>query len=307
MVNPRRRLPAWYYRLVALTIREARDVSAQDFDEDLSSLSSAPSHSSVSGLSRFSIDSESDDEEDGEIYQDDTVSSRSYNGEDADYYYELKAERKARKRELKAIREYDQQSKDSERAFDQGKEKEVQEMYDSLQNAEKQSKTPLGSIVGRFYLHSSNHVDYCPGSDRFPSKYVEFYHLDKDGAPSRHGRQMEGYISINPATDCYFGPFSPPKHTGLEEFQLTSNCRKHNLVFQFLSHDYIKLKVPCEVAFKRGETPTDAPEVFEFAGIRHDFEKAKEERKRKRSPSPRETYFEMNHPQGWWNQNRGWP
>lgn len=48
MVNPRQKLPAWYRRLHALTFKEDRDVTPEDFDEDLSS---------VSGLS---IDSEAD-------------------------------------------------------------------------------------------------------------------------------------------------------------------------------------------------------------------------------------------------------
>ncbi|KAL2793697.1 hypothetical protein BJX66DRAFT_305488 [Aspergillus keveii] len=58
------------------------------------------------------------------------------------------------------------------------------------------------------------------------------------------------------------------------------------------------------------------PDLFEFVGIRPGFEKEREERgraqaKRKRSPSPpsppspRESWFEMNHPMGWWNQSRG--
>ncbi|ODH26629.1 hypothetical protein ACO22_04506 [Paracoccidioides brasiliensis] len=38
MDNPRQELPAWFYRLHALTIKEDRDVTPEDFDEDLSSL-----------------------------------------------------------------------------------------------------------------------------------------------------------------------------------------------------------------------------------------------------------------------------
>jgi len=52
-----------------------------------------------------------------------------------------------------------------------------------------------------------------------------------------------------------------------------------------------------------------APEVFEFVGIWRDLEKEKAERqermaKARRSPSPRESWFEMNHPMGWWHQSR---
>ena len=33
---PRQELPAWYYRLLALTVQEDREVYPADFDEDLS-------------------------------------------------------------------------------------------------------------------------------------------------------------------------------------------------------------------------------------------------------------------------------
>ncbi|KKZ63502.1 hypothetical protein EMCG_02189 [[Emmonsia] crescens] len=297
MVNPRQELPAWYRRLHALTIKEDRDVTPEDFDEDLSS---------VSGLS---IDSEADVDEEDEIYRVDTVSNRSYNGSDADYYYELKAERKERKLELQETRDRNRQAKDSQRTFDRDKESEVQEMYDSLKNA-KPSEIALEQIAGKnFRLYSVDHVDYCYSSDMYPSKYVEFYHLDKNDPsgqlPSaRQETQMHGHVYLNSDTDCDFGPFFPPKYAGLEEFRLESTRGKCRLVFQFISNDYVKLKVPREVVFANRDLPAEAPEVFEFAGIRYDREKGKAERKRKRSPSPRETWFEMNHPMGWWNQSR---
>ncbi len=48
MANLRQELPAWYYRLHALTVKEDRDLIPEDFDEDLSSLSD------------LSVDSEAD-------------------------------------------------------------------------------------------------------------------------------------------------------------------------------------------------------------------------------------------------------
>lgn len=55
--------------------------------------------------------------------------------------------------------------------------------------------------------------------------------------------------------------------------------------------------------------PPAAQEVFEFVGIWRDLEEEKAERrermaKARRSPSPRESWFEMNHPMGSWNQLR---
>lgn len=247
------------------------------------------------------------DDED-EVDRDDTASDRSYNGSDADFYYELKAERQERKMELQEMRKYHEQAKDSQRTFDQEKEREVQEMYDAVKNAKKQSESPLKSIAGQsFRLYSVEHVNYCYSSGVYPSKYVEFYCLDEDNpldrpSPARQAVQMHGHVYLNSDTDCDFGPFFPPKQTGLDEFQLISIRGKHKLTFQLLSSDYLKLKIPREVAFANRDTPTDAPEVFEFAGIRFDRETEKAKRKRKRSQSPRETWFEMNHPMGRWNQ-----
>ncbi|EQL29708.1 hypothetical protein BDFG_07700 [Blastomyces dermatitidis ATCC 26199] len=204
---------------------------------------------------------------------------------------QLKAERKERKLELQETRDRNREAKDSQRTFDRDKESEVQEMYDSLKNA-KPSEIALEQIVGKnFRLYSVDHVDYCYSSDMYPSKYVEFYHLDKNDPsgqllPARQETQMHGH------------------YAGLEEFRLESTRGKCGLVFQFISNDYVKLKVPREVVFANRDLPAEAPEVFEFAGIRYDREKGKAERKRKRSPSPRETWFEMNHLMGWWNQSR---
>ncbi|KMU78438.1 hypothetical protein CISG_07442 [Coccidioides immitis RMSCC 3703] len=128
MVNLRQEFPAWYYCLHALTIKEDQDVIPEDFDEDLSSLFS------------LSLDSGADDDEDDVVDRDDTISIRSYNGLDADYYHELKADCKAQKLELKEIKEHNQQFKDSQQTFDQDKEREVQEMYDSLKNAKHVSR-----------------------------------------------------------------------------------------------------------------------------------------------------------------------
>jgi hypothetical protein len=53
------------------------------------------------------------------------------------------------------------------------------------------------------------------------------------------------------------------------------------------------------------------PEMFDFVGILRDIEKERKERAeackssiRNRLPSPRESFFEMSHPMGWWNQSR---
>lgn len=44
---PGQKLPAWYYRLVALTIKEDREVEPDDFDEDISDIDRTPDPSEV--------------------------------------------------------------------------------------------------------------------------------------------------------------------------------------------------------------------------------------------------------------------
>lgn len=40
-----RKLPAWYYRLVQITIEEDRDIEPSDFDEDISELAVCDTYS----------------------------------------------------------------------------------------------------------------------------------------------------------------------------------------------------------------------------------------------------------------------
>ncbi|KAK2802644.1 hypothetical protein FQN50_007252 [Emmonsiellopsis sp. PD_5] len=225
---------------------------------------------------------------------------QSYNGSDADYNYELKADRK--KRELPLYK-----MKKAQRSFDRDRETEVQEICDSLRNA-KQRQTPLGSLLSQeFRLYSVDHVDYCYTSDWYDgSRSVEFYPNNVNGLrwPGKH---ICGSIDFDEDTEYDIGPCLPPEHAGLEESRWKSDCQKHEFVFQFLSNDHLKLKVPREALFTNKEAPADAPEVFKFVGIRRDREKEREEwnLKRKRSPSPKDSWFEMNHPMGWWSQRGG--
>ena len=89
----------------------------------------------------------------------------------------------------------------------------------------------------------------------------------------------------------------------------------YELSFKFIGNGYLKLRVSREMVFMNRycagppAPPAAAPEMFEFVGIRRDWEKEKAEQqermtKARRSPSPRESWFEMNHPMGSWHQSR---
>ncbi|KAK2757065.1 hypothetical protein FQN54_005034 [Arachnomyces sp. PD_36] len=317
MAKSKQELPAWYYRIVALTMKEDRDVDPEDFDEDLSSISSVSVDSETDDDDEDSDSGSGSDSGDEDEDSEDAVSNESYNGSDADYYYELKEYRKERKLELHRTRKLDEQEKNSHRTFEQEKQKEVQEFYDSLKNAKKRRKTSLESIDGRFSLYSADHVDHFFHLGTYGSKWVEFYpemRNPSDSEPPQSIRQdprMTGFVDFALDAGCQLEPFSAPKYAGLEEFRLIDTDRKHELVFQILNNDYVKLKVPREVFFENGDPPANTPEVFEFWGIRDDWKKEMEamereiaERKRKRSPpSPKDNWFNNHHPMGYYNQS----
>lgn len=149
-------------------------------------------------------------EDDSDIDKDDE-SERSYDGSDADYYYELKEEREERKQEK--LRE--RKEKEQEREMERTKEEEVRAAYRSLNKAEKERKTiPVGSLAGQsFKLFCSDHVDHFY-SDLYATKRVDFYHLDDRDNP-RLGKEKPGgeadmlygdvYLDAN--ANCDFGPF----------------------------------------------------------------------------------------------------
>jgi hypothetical protein len=86
---------------------------------------------------------------------------------------------------------------------------------------------------------------------------------------------------------------------------------EYDLRLKFFGNEYLKLSVPRALVEGHHKLRSGAPERFEFVGILRDLEKEKTERKqaaeeeeKRRPASPRESYFEMNHPMGWWAQSR---
>lgn len=127
-----------------------------------------------------------------------------------------------------------------------------------------QAKHPSISLVANiFLLYCLDHFDHFNDSFYYPRKYVEFYRLDDDGleyfdqkddtsssqrpsssAPAEQkdaedDNALHGHVYSNSSTDCYFGPFTPPIHTGLDEFELTSYCGKYKIVFQFPTNEHL--------------------------------------------------------------------
>jgi hypothetical protein len=317
-----RELPAWFHRVSALTIFPDPEIHPHYFDEDISDLGQTDDESDYEPEAECDCGSENGCKwcaGDGEdiASPDDSTSERSYNGSDADWYYELKDLREDRKRQLRSLAK----EKEGVRHHESLKIEEARAAYKALKKAERESETlSMGSLAGKsFRLYSTDYLDYCCLWEELEQcllKYVEFYTLDtgteipSGKVSERRGRRtVEGHVYLSANTCCSFLPFRSPTRPSQEKRPLKSCDGKHELKFQFISDEYLRLKVGRELVFSghHGPVPESAPEVFEFMGILRNFEKEKAERaereRRNRSPSPGETWFERSHPMGSWNLN----
>ncbi|PWI65231.1 hypothetical protein PCL_07281 [Purpureocillium lilacinum] len=170
--RPRSELPAWYYRLIALTIDEDREVYPEDFDADLSDI---------------------DEVDENSEWDSDAIDANcecGLEGPECEYiYYELRDDREERKRELRDMTERGRTERQRQRELESSREEIVQTAYELLRQTEDQGCRPrLDSIAGKtFYLFSADHADRCYNPtypELYPTKYVEFYNLHDEQPPS---------------------------------------------------------------------------------------------------------------------------
>jgi hypothetical protein len=319
--RPEKKFPAWYYRVVTLDVIEGyRLVYPEDFDEDLSELDEKEKDE-ASERECDCGNSECDCDED-------TESERSYDGSEAEYYYELKDEREERKRELLEDRKIFEEAKAEMMEYEKAREDEVNAAYKSFEGrklAKKDRKIPQDSILNQaFDLFSSDHVDrfFLDLDSHHANKSVHFYRDEDEvqDVSSNDGKQVgrqekliHGDVRFDSDTGCQFGPFPLPTHARRKTVRVKSHDGKYDLWFKFIGNGYLKLSVSRDLVFEHGlvSSPT-APEMFDFVGIWKDWENemkemaAKQERVAKNAPpSPRESWFETNHPMGSWDQG-GW-
>lgn len=336
-MKTRKDLPAWFWRFGAIEFTKNREICSFDYDEDLSEIEDSGDSDHCSDANSCHCEPWCEcKSECGCEFQDavDMESERSYDGEDAEYYYELKEEHEERKREKLEERK----ERDAEREFQRAKEDEFDAAYKSLETAEQEGKTtPVESLHRQsFQLFRSDAVDY-PYHDLAPTMRVDFDAYDPSDPwcddPDYHKRSsepheireagvrndeagiMHGFIYLNSYTDCHFGPFRPPKDARSREAITLSSDDGDELSLEFIGDGFLGLTLPREMVFtcmhmdrhsndRRPHFPPPiAPDVFEFIGVLRDLEKGEAERKERlarRSPSPRETWFEMNYPMGWY-------
>lgn len=338
---PRTGLPDWYYRVLSLRWdREPfKPTNTCDFDEDLSELeegSEEEDDAEQLGDEEEDCECDSEDSECGCQFQDDydsesDESERSYDGSEADYYYELKREREERKREIKKEERWERLDKQQRFEFEKSKEEEVRAAERSLAKLQKEGRTlPLkpASLTGhQFPLFCSDHVNHFYYSGLYTAKYVQFFDPDDkavgngshdpDEKSGDDAGMLYGELVLDMDTSYKFGPFFPPSNATYRPVKVETRDGKHRLSLDFIGNGYLKLKVSRNMVFMYWDDespamcPPDAPapEVFEFAGIWFDPEKQKAEREKmeverkklerqRRSPSPRESWFELNHPMG---------
>ncbi|KAL2256134.1 hypothetical protein VTK26DRAFT_2136 [Humicola hyalothermophila] len=202
------------------------------------------------------------------------------------------------------------------------KEAEVRVAYRSLKRARKKGKTiPIDSLAGQeFTLFCSDHFDHFYSYLYYPTKRVEFYHLDEDDPRldkpklGSENAMLYGQVYLNESANCEFGPFPPPKRASRKAVKVKCCDGTYGLSVKFLGNGYLKLRVSREMVFMGRydasydasplALPPTAPETFEFVGIWRDREKEKTEQQETPSetPSSPQNWFEMTHPMGSWKQ-----
>ncbi|KAE9573965.1 hypothetical protein CGMCC3_g9783 [Colletotrichum fructicola] len=290
-----RPLPAWYYRVNALYTGPDSDFISEDFDEDISDVESFKhgSTNEVAVTAECDCDCEDDDcehraeDENGVFDSDDSTSERSYRGPDADRYYELKELREDRKEHLRKLAKEKVDEKDHERR----KVEEVRTAYETLKKAQKESETlHMGSLHHKtFRLYCPEHVEHF-WTEFSSFKYIEFYYPDshddltRGKKPRTDTRTVEGQICLDSKTDYQFHPFRSPTRPSRKKHALQLYQNDRQLVVQFISDEYVIVRVSRDLVFERNSRPIpeSAPKTFKFMGILRTLEKAKAEARERR-------------------------
>lgn len=322
----RRKLPAWYWRIATLDVTKHRDIQPEDYDEDISELGDADKSSEGEEEPECECDSDASECECSfEDKYNDNASEKTIDNSfsDAELYYELKDERKARKRDLLRWRLHAEKARNSTMEHAKAREEEVNTAYHAFKKARRRAKKngdtiPLDFTMGHrgreYELFSTQHVEWLYDEHLYPTKRADFY-LDNPagGSPPKDGKErpMYGQIYLDWNSDCDFGPICIPKRARRKDFKFKDDSGTYDLRIKFFGDKYLKLSLPRAMVEFGHKLPPGAPERFEFVGVLRDLEKEKEERlraaeerKKNRPASPRESYFEMNHPMGWWAQSR---
>lgn len=327
----RAELPSWYYRVLGLRWDQSpfdyKD--SEDFDEDLSELEEGSKQ-------KDDAEEESDCESERSYTGSDADLYYEFKAEREERKREKLQGQKDKARQL----ELEKSKEDEVRAEYESLQGQTNLLsWLAKPDAKPQAKPqvrkeptpiPLESLAEQdFKLFCSDHVKYFHDGSDYEEKTVHFWQPDacvydklEDGLkdPNYETGMLFGELFIDDDAQCNFGPFWPPSRASRKPVKVESDDGKHKISFQFLGNGYLKLRVSRNFVFmdsnraKSKPPPTpSAPREFEFVGIWYDRHKAFVERqnalmeeKKRRSPSPRESWFELNHPMGAYYNGRGW-
>lgn len=307
----REKLPAWYervFRLVASRELESKNdwlsdgPYPEDFDEDISELESK-SESEDSFACRCSSDASDCKCDPNEI---------DFTDEDP-LYAEYKEMREERKRMLADLR------KDQELTveYHKAREDEVEKVWTEAEESRMEGieGQELNLKPAHFRIYSSEYIRSLHLAYDHGISYVEFYapyELDKRMDNTQFVGPVVGHIYFNGNNSPDLEAFEAPKRADLSGVSIGIQDSDANVTVKFIDRCFLKLVVPRHIAYPQS-SPSGTPELLEFVGISKDFGN---ERKRKREDgsvvrcqkqrevSPRESWFEMNHPMGSWAQSR---
>ncbi|EUC26730.1 hypothetical protein COCCADRAFT_10475 [Bipolaris zeicola 26-R-13] len=309
---PRKKLPLWYervYRVVAVREIESEGRRSsygpypEDFDEDISELESESSGACHCASDTSECECDLDERD---FMDEDSV----YAGSDAEWYLEYKEMREERKRQLVELR------KDHERAIEyhKAREDEVEREWAKLQqnNTRGIQDQRLNLELAHFNIYSSDFARCQDIEYDHPTSYIEFYWPDELG--ERTNKQTMGHIYIDPNITPSLEVFEAPEYAGQPSVDIGVEGSDENISVTFINQHLLKMAVPRSIACLL-PPPSNTPELFEFVGISRHFknkrtnqekqkrEEAEAKRRKQRDDSPRESWFEMNHPMGSWAQS----
>ncbi|EKJ79107.1 hypothetical protein FPSE_00708 [Fusarium pseudograminearum CS3096] len=299
--------PSWYLRVLMLERRGYEDCESDDdisdeetkFDEDLSDLGDEDWNDGD-----VTYECECDESEECScghqwLTSEEKQRREKYTGSDAEYFYELKAERSQRKHEVEEQRQFLQSEKDAALKVDHHMEKKVQKAYAKLQNAKAEGDSrpiEFDTASGmHFDLYSSEFTQIW-WDPYHPTRYIELWEMSNIehtlGVPTGPGGiepvqpqekeknedsldeedWMRGHIYFNSDTGCDLVSFEAPKYIGLEEHTIRTNKGDLEVKIRFISNDYLIVTIPSSIALdSAAELDPDVkiPETFVFYAIGH--------------------------------------
>lgn len=223
----RENLPDWYKRVCSIEILRGREVYPEEFDEDISEYEDAEKYTNEHEC-EDGVDCGCSLEEDG----------RSYDGSDAEEYYELKEKRERRKEALLEM----ENLKKEQVVYEKKREEAAYSVFKNERRRRRRNPEAIAidSIVGQtFYLFSSEYVNLEYHDSDDPTNRVEFHYLGENDGGIVGGVYRNVYLKPN--AYCQFGPFSLPLGASHQDVEVKDG--NAILRFNFFDRKYLKLTI----------------------------------------------------------------